>query len=177
MSIFVLASAAESGAAKPAFPPFDPWHFPSQLFWLVLLFGFLYIVLSRLILPRLGAILERRENTIAESLDEAVILNEQSQKAQAAVETSISAARTKARETAAKARLKIDVEIREETAVVDANLEKKLAEAEERITALRADAIKNVESFAVDAGVLMAKKIGAKVKKSEISAAVKPLVS
>lgn len=173
MLLINLAADAATGAEKAAFPPFDPWHFPSQIFWLVLLFGSLYLVLSRIILPRIGSTLERRESSIASDLDEAARLNDEAQDAQKAVEVSIAKAHGKARETADKARTKIDKEIATETAKVDAEVDKKLAEAETRISALRADAMKNVEAIASDAAESVLGKFGSKAGKADVSAAVK----
>ena len=79
----------------------------------------------------------------------------------------------KARETADKARAKIDKEIGAETEKVDAEIDKKLAEAETRIAALRADAMKNVESIASDAAESVLGKFGSKAGKSDVTAAVK----
>ena len=112
MFAIVLAAEAAHGAEKAAFPPFDPWHFPSQLFWLAVFFGFLYFALSRFILPKIGNTLERRESSIAGDLDEAARLNEEAVEAQKAVEVSIAKAHAKARETADKARTKIDKNMR-----------------------------------------------------------------
>ena len=173
MLLIHLAADAATGAEKAAFPPFDPWHFPSQIFWLVLLFGSLYLVLSRIILPRIGSTLERRESSIASDLDEAARLNDEAQDAQKAVEVSIAKAHGKARETADKARTKIDKEIATETAKVDAEVDKKLAEAETRISELRADAMKNVEAIASDAAESVLGKFGSKAGKADVSAAVK----
>ena len=170
--MFPIILAAEA-AEKAAFPPFDPWHFPSQIFWLVVLFGTLYFVLSRFVLPSIGSTLERRESTIANDLDEAARLNEEAVDAQKAVEVSIAKAHGKARETADKARAKIDKEIAAETAKVDAEVDKKLAEAETRITALRTEAMKSVEEIAGDAAASMLGKFGSKAGKADVSAAVK----
>ena len=169
----ILAAEAATGAEKAAFPPFDPWHFPSQIFWLVLLFGSLYFILSRFILPSIGNTLERRESSIASDLDEAARLNDEALDAQKAVEVSIAKAHAKARETADKARSKIDKEIATETAKVDSELDKKLAEAETRISSLRADAMKNVESIASDAAQSVVGKFGSKAGKADITSAVK----
>lgn len=172
ISIILAADAATEGEAAP-FPPFETWHFPSQIFWLVLLFGFLYFVLSRFILPNIGNTLERRESTIASDLDEAARLNEEAVDAQKAVEVSIAKAHAKARETAEKARAKIDKSISEQTAKVDAELDSKLASAETRISALRADAMKNVESIAGDTAEAILGKFSSKAGKSNITSAVK----
>mmetsp|Transcript_1309 Transcript_1309/g.1660 ORF Transcript_1309/g.1660 Transcript_1309/m.1660 type:complete len:184 (+) Transcript_1309:305-856(+) len=176
LALLLAAEAAHDaahGAEKAAFPPFDPWHFPSQLFWLAVLFGFLYFVLSRFILPSIGNTLERRESSIASDLDEAAHLNEDAIDAQKAVDVSIAKAHAKARETADKARGKIDKEIATQTAKVDAEVDKKLSEAETRITALRAEAMQNVESIASDAAQSVLGKFGSKAGKTDIASAVK----
>ena len=69
----VEATHSESGS----FPQFDFSTFPSQIFWLALSFGVLYLALSRSVLPKLGGIIEKRGDTIAHSLDEAAKLNDQ----------------------------------------------------------------------------------------------------
>lgn len=177
MLAIILAADAASGAEKAAFPPFETWHFPSQIFWLVVLFGSLYFVLSRFILPSIGNTLERRESSIASDLDEAARLNDEAQDAQKSVEVSIAKAHAKARETADKARAKIDAQIAAETAKVDAEVDKKLAEAETRISALRADAMKNVESIAGDAAQSVLGKFGSKAAKADVSSAVKSVLA
>lgn len=177
MISIILSADAVKGADSAAFPPFETWHFPSQIFWLVLLFGFLYFVLSRFILPNIGNTLERRESTIASDLDEAARLNEEAVDAQKAVDVSIAKAHAKARETADKARSKIDKNISAETAKVDAEVDAKLSEAETRISALRADAMKNVESIASDTAEVILGKFSSKAGKSDISSAVKSALS
>lgn len=173
MISIILAADAAKGAESAPFPPFETWHFPSQIFWLVLLFGFLYFVLSRFILPNIGNTLERRESTIASDLDEAARLNEEAVGAQKAVELSIAKAHAKARETADKARAKIDKSISEETTKIDTEVDAKLAEAETRISALRADAMTNVESIANETAETILGKFSSKAGKSDISSAVK----
>ena len=169
----LIAADAAKDAETAAFPPFDPWHFPSQIFWLVVLFGTLYIVLSRIILPRIGNTLERRESTIASDLDEAARLNDDAIDAQKAVDVSIAKAHAKARETADKAKAKIDKEIASETAKVDAEVDKKLSESEARNAELRTEAMKSVESIAGEAAESVLGKFGSKAGKSDVTAAVK----
>lgn len=177
MILFIIAAeAAHEGAAAP-FPPFDTSTFPSQLFWLALLFGFLYIVLSRFILPRLGGVLEHRESSIANDLDEAARMNDQAVEAQNAVEMSIAQAQAKARETANKARLKIDTAISTETTKIDAELDIKLSQAEARISKLRDDAMQNVESIAGNAASNILAKLDSSASKGDLGAAVKSALS
>ena len=55
----------EGGHGEAGFPPFDPSTFPSQILWLAITFGLFYLFLKKVIMPRLGGILEVRENRIA----------------------------------------------------------------------------------------------------------------
>src|SRR6478752_5809114 len=80
----------ETGAAHGGehgggvFPPFDSTHFSSQLLWLVITFGLFYLLMKKVIVPRVGGILEHRHDRIAQDLDEAARLKAE---ADAAVET------------------------------------------------------------------------------------------
>ncbi|MEL7546325.1 MAG: hypothetical protein AAGJ84_06715 [Pseudomonadota bacterium] len=170
IAIFLAAETAKG--VESVFPPFDPWHFPSQIFWLTVLFGALYFVLSRFVLPKLGGVLEKRQNTIADNLDEAARLNDQAIDAQKAVESSIAEARAEARDTAAKARSKIDSELRAETAKADAELDKKLEAAEAQIAARRAEILNNVEAIATDAAEALIEKFDGSASTSDVKKAV-----
>lgn len=173
MVIALLAeTAANGGSAKPAFPPFETWHMPSQLFWLTILFAFLYLVLSRMILPRLSDTLEKRSDRIASDLDEAQRLNDQATEAAQALELRMAQAKAKARETADQAKDKIDAEIAAETTRVDAEVDKKLEAAEARITTMRETAMKNVEQIATDATAAMTSRFGLNASAAEIKKAV-----
>ncbi len=175
MTLIAIAAetAAQHGSEGGAFPPFDPWHFPSQIFFLTIIFTALYLLLSRFILPRLGGVLEHRESTIANNLDEAARMNDQAVEAQNAVAVSIAQAQANARETAGKARLKIDQSIAIETAKIDAELDTKLSNAEARISDLRDEAMKNVESIATDAASNILAKFDTNAPKADIGNAVK----
>lgn len=178
MLIALLAESAAHGtehateSAKPAFPPFETWHMPSQLFWLVVLFSILYIAFSRFILPKMGDTIEKRSDRIASDLDQAAKLNEQALEAQQALELRIAQAKAKARETAQKASEKIQAEVSAETARVDAEIEKKLDAADARIAKLRTEAMQNVEQIAIDTAAAMTARLGLNAKDADLKKAV-----
>lgn len=179
--IAILAEAAhgdEHGTGgEGLFPPFDPAFFPSQLFWLTITFGGLYLVLSRMILPRLSANLEHRSDTIADDLDEAARLNEQAQEAQQTLELSLAQARSKARDTAQAAEAEMAEEIAAETRKVDEALDGKLQAAEVRISELRAEAMSSVQSVATEvAGTILA-RLGLTANEADVDAAVKSAIT
>ncbi len=168
----MIAFLAETAGEAAAFPPFETWHMPSQLFWLAVLFTALYLALSRFILPKMSDTIEKRSNRVASDLDEAARLNNQATEAQKALELRLAQARGKARETADKAREKTEAELASETARVDADLAKKLEAADARISKLRADAMKNVEQIAVDTAEAMTARLGVKASKADLKKAV-----
>lgn len=174
----LIALAAETGVeleAEPggAFPPFDPWHWESQAFWLVVTFAVLYLILSRLILPRFASTIERRGTQIATDLDEAARLSEEAQEARQALEVEMAKARAKARDTAAKAQAKIEAKIASETAKADERIEAKLEEAEADIAALREQEMAKVEGIAISTVQAMTARLGAKIDTSSAERAVK----
>ncbi len=173
----IAASGADDAAKGGAFPPLETWHFPSQIFWTLLLFAVLYFGLSRFILPKLGSTIETRQSTIADDLDEAQRFADESEAAQKALELRMAEARAKARETGDKARTKIETKISEETARVDAELATKLDAAEARITDLRNDAMTNVEQIASDAAQSIAGRFGVKATAASAKKAVSKALS
>lgn len=173
--IHLLSESASSGheaAGESAFPAFDPTWFASQLFWLAIIFTGLYIVLSRFILPRLSDTIEKRGDRIASDLDEAARLNDQGVEAQQALELRMTEAKAKARETANKARAKMDTEIAEETSRIDADIDARMADAEERLNSMRSQAMANVASIAEDAASSVVEKFGLSASASDLKQAV-----
>ena len=93
--------AAEHGKG---FPPFEPETFASQLVWLVLIFGALYLLMSRVALPRIGAIIEARRERVEGDLAEASGLKDESDAAIAAYEKALADARGRAQALANETR-------------------------------------------------------------------------
>ncbi len=58
----------EQPETPSGFPPFQSEHFPSQLLWLTVFFVLLYILMSRIALPRIGSIFEERSKRIGDDL-------------------------------------------------------------------------------------------------------------
>ena len=86
----------EVPGAKRPFPPFESQHFPSQLFWLALTFILLYVLMSRIALPRIGRILDNRSKHIANDLAAAQRFKDQSDAANTAYQKSLADARARA---------------------------------------------------------------------------------
>src|SRR5208282_6274393 len=83
----------EAGGGHANFPPFESATFPSQLLWLAITFGALYYVMSKIALPKVGAVIERRKARIAKDLDDAAAMHQQAAAAAAAHEKTLADAR------------------------------------------------------------------------------------
>ncbi|MBN9138590.1 MULTISPECIES: F0F1 ATP synthase subunit B [Phyllobacterium] len=169
------ATHSETGVAhKGVFPPFDSSHFASQLLWLALTFAFFYLFLSRVVLPRIGGIIETRRDRIATDLDQAARMKQESDEALAAYEQELAEAKKKAGSIAQTARDESKAKADAETAEISAALEKKLAEAEASIASIKDKAMAGVGAIAEETAAEIVKKIiGGTVDTASVSAAVK----
>ena len=160
--------------ATGVFPPFDSSTFPSQLLWLAICFGLFYLFMQRVIVPRIGGILENRRDRIASDFDEAERLKSEADEAIAAYEQELAEAKAKANQIGHKARDEAKAEADIERTQIESDLAAKMAEAEQRIAEIKARALGDVDTIAEDTTVAIVEQlIGTPVNKSTASAAVK----
>lgn len=155
------------------FPPFDPTHFPSQLLWLAITFGLFYLFLKRIALPRIGSIIDVRQQRIAHDLDLAAKLKTEADAAVAAYEQELAEARGKANAIGQQARDAAKADADAKRKEIEGALEKKLAESEARIAAIKSSAMAEVGGIAKDtASAIVERLIGRKVDDETVAAAV-----
>jgi F-type H+-transporting ATPase subunit b len=147
------------GAHKGTFPPFNATTFASQLIWLVIAFVFLYVMMSKLALPRVGAIIERREQQIAGDLAAADNLKRQSDEALAAYEKALADARNRAQAIANETREQQAAEAQTRRKALEDALNAKLADAEKSIAATKQAAMTNVRGIAADAAKAIVERL------------------
>jgi len=142
---------ADGGHGGGQFPPFDSSNFASQLVSLAIAFVALYIIVSRIALPRVGAVIDARQNKIEGDLAEAQKLKDASEAALKAYESDLASARAKAQAIGAETRDKLNAVSEAERKALEDKLATKLADAEKAIAATRATAMSNVRGIAADA--------------------------
>lgn len=166
-------AAHGAGDAAGVFPPFDSSTFASQLFWLALTFGVFYWLMNKILVPRIGGILETRQSRIAEDLAKAQELKDDADAALAAYEQELANAKANANEIGTKARDKAKAEAEAEQSRVEAELADKMAQAETRIAQVRASAMAEVGTIASDAtGSILEQLIGAKATAADLKKAL-----
>ena len=167
--------AAEAAhGAEGAFPPFDASTYPSQLFWLALSFGFLFWFMSKIIVPRIGGILEMRQDRIAQDLDKAHELKSEADEAIAAYEQELADAKASANEIGNKARDAAKSAAEAERQKIEKKLGEQLAEAEKRIADIRDKAMADLGEIATETTqAVVSQLIGGSITKAEVTKALK----
>jgi F-type H+-transporting ATPase subunit b len=144
------STEAHGGEHSEVFPPFDPSGFGTQLIWLAITFAFLYFTMSKLALPRIGSILEDRKGRIDGDLSAADAARQKTDAAIAAYEAAHAAARAKSHAIAEETRNAIKTDIDGKRKAVEADLSKKVADAEASIQATKTEALGHVSEIAAD---------------------------
>jgi F-type H+-transporting ATPase subunit b len=166
--------ASPSSGHGGGFPPFQKDTFASQLLWLAIFFIALYLISSKLALPRVGSIIADRRKRISDDLAEAARMKDAADAAIATYEKALADARTRAHVIAAETRDKLNAEAEARRRAVEADLNAKLTATEQAIAATRTAAMTNVKDIAKDAAIAIVTRLtGTAPTKAAATAAVK----
>lgn len=161
---------AEGGRS---FPPFEKNTFPSQLVSLVIAFVALYVIVSRLALPKVGGVIDARQKAIEGDLAEAQRLKDESEAALKAYESELAAARARAQAIGTETRDKLAAASDAERKSLEDSLAAKLDAAEKSIATTRSAAMSNVRGIAADtAGAIIQQLTGKAPDGKSVEAAV-----
>lgn len=165
-----MADAANGGGA--GMPQLEFSTFPNQIFWLIVTLVVIYLVLSRVALPRIGTVLAERRGTITNDLTAAEDLKLQAVAAEKAYQQALSDAKAEAQKIVAAARAEIQDELDAATAHADAEIAAKTAESEKRIGAISESAAAAVSEVARDIVGDIVRAMGSTPDPAAIDAAV-----
>ncbi len=161
------------GPPSKLFPPLDPSTLSPQLVWLAISFVALYALMKRVAIPRIGGVIEERQDRIRRDIDAAERLKEEVDAAMKTYEKSLSEARTNATTIARETRDKLAGEVERERATVEAETASKLAGAEARIADTKRKALASVSDIAADiAGPVIKQLTGKDVSAEEVKRAL-----
>ena len=164
--------AAESGGM----PQLNPEFWVSQIFWLTITFGILYLVLSKLILPKISANLESRKSQISDNIEAADKQRDESDAKLKEYEEIISKSKNEAKNIYNQSREKALKDINAKRDILDKQIDEEIKKAEDEINQLRKDAPTKINKIAIETASELTKKlIGAEVNNSSISAIVDDL--
>ena len=153
------AHTEADGGHKAPFPPFNKDTYASQLVSIVVAFAALYLIVSRIALPRVGSVLDARANAIEGDLAKAQELKDASDAALKAYETELAAARSRAQAIGTETREKLNAAADAERKTLEERLSVKLAEAEKTIAVTRERAMSNVRGIAAEAASAIVQRL------------------
>ena len=169
---FVLINNAQSGESG-GMPQLNPEFWVSQIVWLVLTFGILYIVLSKLILPKISDNLESRKSQILENIETAETQREESEKKLKEFEKIILDSKIEAKNHFNEVRQKTLEDINNKRSALEKDIDKEISAAEEEINNLKTNSNEKIKNIAVETSAELIKQlIGEEVNNSSISAIV-----
>ena len=163
-------------AESEGMPQLNPEFWISQIFWLIITFGFLYILLSKLILPKISLNLELRKSQIQENIEAAEKQRESSEAKLKEYENIISKSKLEANNILKEARENVLKEINAKKKTLDKQVDEEIKKVEQEINLLKKGASEKINKIAIETtSELLVKLIGAEVNSSSISAIVDDL--
>ena len=169
---FVLIAYAQSGESG-GMPQLNPEFWVSQIVWLVLTFGLLYIILSKLILPKISDNLESRKSQILENIETAESQREETEKKHKEFEKIILESKLEAKNYFNQVRQKILEDINNKKTALEKDIDKEVSAAEDEIKNLKINSSEKIKNIAIETSSELIKQlIGEGANNSSISAIV-----
>ncbi len=164
------------GAESGGMPQLNPEFWISQIFWLTITFGVLYIVLSKLILPKISLNLELRKSQIQDNIEAAEKQRENSEAKLKEFDDIITKSKLRARNIYQEAREKALKEINLKREALDKQIDEEIKKVDQEIKLLKKSAPEKINKIAIESTSALVKElIGAEVNSSSISAIVDDL--
>jgi len=157
MAIETTGTGADAAVGMPQL---DVTTWPNQIFWLLVTLVAIYFILSRVALPRIGAVLAERQGVITNDLAAAEDLRQQSVRAEAAYNEALVRARSEAAKIVAQAKADIQGDLQKAAAQADAEIAARTAESEVRIADIRAGAMADVTEVATQTAAELVRSFG-----------------
>ena len=169
---FLFTGIVESSESS-GMPQLNPEFWFSQIFWLIIVFGVLFVILSKLILPKISANLEARKSQILENIGAAEKQREESENKIVEYEKIILDSKNEAKNYFSKAREQILKDIDKKRKVLENEINEEIKKAEKEIIDLKNKSPEKINKIAVEASSDLVKQlIGVEVNNSSISAIV-----
>jgi F-type H+-transporting ATPase subunit b len=173
VSPVLKATEGTRGETETSFPPFDPVNFSPLIIWLTLSFGLLYLLMSKIAVPRVEKILHARAHTISDNISKANVLRAQAEEASAAHDKTIADAKAKALALAQETHAKLNAETEAKRHALEVELNAKIAASEAQVLAMKAKAMGNVGAIAGETAEAIVQHItGKPADQSAIAAAI-----
>jgi len=175
IGFFTLLSE-ECFGAEGGMPQLNPEYWVSQIFWVILIFGTLYVILWKTILPKINESLENRNSQILTDLDNAQKFKDQSEEKLSEYNKILNQAKQEAKKILDETRKKINLDIENKNNQFNLEIDKEIENAEKEIKTLKLSSIKNINKIAIEtSSEIVRKMVGTEVNASSVSAIVEDI--
>lgn len=140
-------------------PQLDFSTFPGQIFWLAVTFVLLYIISSRLVLPRVSEVLENRNAHIAGDLDKAENMKLEAETVETKTDKTLHTASEEARAIIDESNEKVSMKLEKKRAELNVKLDKKMETAEKHIAEIEAESERVIKKISNDISKIMEEKL------------------
>ena len=154
-------------------PQLNPEFFVSQLFWLVVTFCFLLIFLWKISLPRIGSVLQKREDKISEDIENGKKLQAEAEEIEQQINNQLLSAKTEASTLIKKTLIELQKKSNEELDNLDKNLNKKIEESSQKIEKNKKDSLNEINDQIISITKLTLSKVSdIKINDNEIESII-----
>ena len=175
IGFFTLLSSKCFGAGE-GMPQLNPDYWVSQIFWVMLVFGVLYVTLWKTILPKINENLENRKSQILTDLDDAQKFRDQSQEKLNEYNKILDQAKQEAKNILNGARKKINRDIENKKKQFNLEIEKEIEKTEREIKTIKLSSIEDINKIAIVASSeIVRKMVNTDVNTSSVSAIVEDI--
>lgn len=168
----VAGACVDAAGSAIGMPQLCAEWIPNQVFWLLVTLVVIYLILSRMALPRIGAILAERAGTITNDVAAAEEMKQRAIAAEAAYEKALADARAEANRIIAETKVGIQSDLDLELQKADAQIAAKVAESEKAIGEIRAESVVHITTVARDTAAALVAALGVTTDAETIQAAV-----
>ena len=167
--LFSYVESAESGGM----PQLNPEFWFSQIFWLIITFGIMFVLLSKFVLPKISENLEVRKAQILENVEAAEKQREESDEKLKEYDQLILNSKNEAKDYFNKAREKILKDVDKKRENLEKEINEEITKAEKEILDLKNKSPEKIRKIAAETSSDLIKQlIGVEVNNSSISAIV-----
>ena len=173
-AVLTFTTSAFSAGGEAGLPQLKIETWPSQLFWLLVIFGIGYVFMARVVTPRIGSVLEERRSRLDDDLTRAREASTEAAQTRADYDASLEATRNEASEFARNAAAEVAKKAEKAEAKTAKKMATKIAAAETKLAAVRSEAEVNIFTVAAEAAMDAAQHLaGVKATKAQAEKAVK----
>ena len=159
LCIVLLLNTSQAFGAEGGMPQLNPEYWPSQIFWLILIFSGLYIVIWKVFLPKISVSIENRKSRVVNDLNETEKLKENAEIKFKEYNKIIEDSKKMARKIVEDSKKKLDSDIKEKKKKFNEEIDKELLVTEREIESLKKSSISNINKIAIEVSCKMVKEI------------------